>query len=61
MLDKFDTFVFDCDGVLWHGTDPIPGASETLAALKAQGKHLYFVTNTSTSSRGPHMNHLPEQ
>lgn len=33
-IDKFDTFLFDCDGVLWHGDDLEPGAIEVLAYLR---------------------------
>lgn len=48
---QFDNIVFDCDGVLWNGNDPMPGAAETLKSLQAHGKNLYFVTNASTTPR----------
>lgn len=38
-------------GVLWSGAVPIEGSIETLAALHAAGKRLFFVTNNSTKSR----------
>ncbi|AGO10272.1 AaceriABL184Wp [[Ashbya] aceris (nom. inval.)] len=50
-LDQYDTFLFDCDGVLWLGTHLLPLVKETLAMLAAKGKKLYFVTNNSTKSR----------
>ena len=39
-IDKFDVFLFDCDGVLWEGTRPIPGAIEVLHYLRKQGMRL---------------------
>ena len=51
IVDGIDTFVFDCDGVLWHGERAVPGAAAAVRALARRGKHLYFVTNNSTSTR----------
>lgn len=50
LLSNTDIFVFDCDGVLWRGGHPIPGAMETISALRNMKKMVYFVTN-STESR----------
>ncbi|EFR03631.1 4-nitrophenylphosphatase [Nannizzia gypsea CBS 118893] len=50
-VDKFDTFLFDCDGVLWSGDTPFKGAVETLDMLRNKGKRIVFVTNNSTKSR----------
>lgn len=50
-LSHFDTVMFDCDGVLWHETSPIPGAIETLQRLEQMGKRLLFATNNSGKSR----------
>ncbi|KAF2399534.1 4-nitrophenylphosphatase [Trichodelitschia bisporula] len=50
-LDKFDVFLFDCDGVLWSGDAIFPGTVETLEMLRSKGKRLVFVTNNSTKSR----------
>ncbi|PLB38367.1 4-nitrophenylphosphatase [Aspergillus candidus] len=50
-LDKFDVFLFDCDGVLWSGDHCFPGTNETLELLRSQGKQVVFVTNNSTKSR----------
>ncbi|CCF58614.1 hypothetical protein KAFR_0F00170 [Kazachstania africana CBS 2517] len=50
-LDKYDTFLFDCDGVLWLGNHLLPNTKEILAKLNSLGKQLVFVTNNSTKSR----------
>lgn len=51
LLDNHDTFIFDCDGVIWLGDHVIPGAIESLLLLKKLGKQIIFVTNNSTKSR----------
>lgn len=43
--------LFDCDGVLYRGTDPMPSASETIQSLLSSGKSVFFVTNNAASSR----------
>ncbi|KAI9807049.1 MAG: hypothetical protein M1825_005766 [Sarcosagium campestre] len=50
-LDEFDTFLFDCDGVLWSGDHVFDGTVETLELLRSKGKRIVFVTNNSTKSR----------
>ncbi|SSD59784.1 related to 4-nitrophenylphosphatase [Saccharomycodes ludwigii] len=50
-LDKYDTFLFDCDGVLWSGSILLPKVKETLKLLAKLNKQLIFVTNNSTKSR----------
>ncbi|KDN38086.1 2-phosphoglycolate phosphatase [Tilletiaria anomala UBC 951] len=51
ILDKYDTFLFDCDGVIWSGDDLIPGAKSVLAKLRKRGKQVVFVTNNASKSR----------
>ncbi|KAG0025723.1 hypothetical protein BGZ81_006943 [Podila clonocystis] len=50
-VDKFDTFLLDCDGVLWHGSHVLDGILDTIDFLRKNGKRLVFVTNNSTLSR----------
>ncbi|CAG8448864.1 12562_t:CDS:2 [Acaulospora colombiana] len=50
-LEKFDTLLLDCDGVLWHEDTVLPGIKEALSLLRQKGKRLIFVTNNSTKSR----------
>ncbi|KAI5118365.1 hypothetical protein M0805_004337 [Coniferiporia weirii] len=51
LLDKYDTWLFDCDGVLWLGTGLIEGALEVLQLLRARKKNVVFVTNNAMLSR----------
>ena len=48
LAQAFSRFVFDLDGVVWKGEEPIPGAPDTLRALRDSGKRLCFVTNNSS-------------
>jgi 4-nitrophenyl phosphatase len=36
LLDKYDTWMFDCDGVLWRGDGLIDGALDVLHVLRSQ-------------------------
>ncbi|KAF8893092.1 HAD-like domain-containing protein [Infundibulicybe gibba] len=51
LLDKYDTWMFDCDGVLWHGDRVIDGIVEVLDILRSRNKKVLFVTNNATKSR----------
>lgn len=51
LLEAYDTFLFDCDGVLWRGDHLLPLVVETLHLLQSKGKKLIFVTNNLTKSR----------
>ncbi|KAH6897254.1 HAD-like domain-containing protein [Thelonectria olida] len=57
-IDKFDTFLFDCDGVLWSGDHIFEGVPETIAMLRSKGKRTVFVTNNSTKSRSEYLKKL---
>ncbi|KAI8826594.1 HAD-like domain-containing protein [Fimicolochytrium jonesii] len=50
-IDSIDTFLFDCDGVIWSGSHVIDHVREVLKTLRQKGKRLLFVTNNSTKSR----------
>jgi glycerol-1-phosphatase len=47
LLERYGAFLFDLDGVLYRGDEPVPGASEALAALRGAGRRAAFVTNNS--------------
>ncbi|KAF9045284.1 p-nitrophenyl phosphatase [Panaeolus papilionaceus] len=51
ILDDYDTWLFDCDGVLWRGDHLIEGVTEVLGILRQQNKKVVFVTNNATKSR----------
>ncbi|CAF3879444.1 unnamed protein product [Rotaria magnacalcarata] len=51
LLSDNDTFLFDCDGVLWNFPQIFTGAIELLNYLTAEGKRLFFVTNNSTKTQ----------
>ena len=47
LADRYDCFLFDLDGVLYRGDQPVPGAAEGLAGLRRRGKRVAFLTNNS--------------
>jgi glycerol-1-phosphatase len=47
IADRYDSFLFDLDGVLYRGDQPIAGAADVVAELRAAGKGIAFVTNNS--------------
>lgn len=46
-----DLFLFDLDGTVYMGDNPIEGAVETLARLTAIGKKVIFLTNNSSKDK----------
>lgn len=56
LLSRFDTFVFDADGVLWTGDIPIPGAAEWInTLLDDETKTVFITTNNSTKTLEQYM------
>jgi HAD superfamily hydrolase (TIGR01450 family) len=47
LVDEYDGFLVDLDGVVWEGRELLPGAVEALAALREAGREVVFVTNNS--------------
>ncbi len=45
--EHMSTFIFDLDGTIYLEDDPIPGARETLAALRAGGHDVLFASNNT--------------
>ncbi len=43
--------LFDLDGVLYNGDDPIPGAAEAVSLVRKSGLPSLFVTNTTSRPR----------
>ena len=50
-LKDIRVFLFDMDGTLNMGEEPIDGAMETLKILTEKGKTVCFVTNNSSKSK----------
>jgi 4-nitrophenyl phosphatase len=44
------TWALDLDGVLWTGSEPIPGSADAVGMLLAHGHEVVFVTNNSFGS-----------
>ena len=61
LLKEVEALVFDCDGVIYQHTDVIPGVPEALAALRAAGKRIFFVTSAATASRASLAKKLTEK
>lgn len=51
LIDKYDTFLFDCDGVLWNGDAVVDGVIDVLRMLREKNKSVIFVTNNASKSR----------
>lgn len=47
VADGPKTFIFDLDGVVYLDSEGVPGAGETLNALRADGHQVLFATNNS--------------
>eukprot|EP00002_Diphylleia_rotans_P001214 TRINITY_DN1067_c0_g1_i1.p1 TRINITY_DN1067_c0_g1~~TRINITY_DN1067_c0_g1_i1.p1 ORF type:complete len:195 (-),score=31.38 TRINITY_DN1067_c0_g1_i1:631-1215(-) len=57
-IDRFDAFLFDCDGVLWLGDKLISNVDAVLSQLRLQGKKVFFVTNNATKGRESYVEKL---
>lgn len=47
LVERYDHVLLDLDGCVWVGDEPTPGAAEAVAALRAAGKGIAFVTNSA--------------
>jgi HAD superfamily hydrolase (TIGR01450 family) len=50
LAQRYDQFILDLDGCVWVGSEPTPGAVETIAELRERGKRVAFATNDARSS-----------
>jgi HAD superfamily hydrolase (TIGR01450 family) len=44
-VSRYDHVLLDLDGCVWLGDQALPGAAEAVAALRAAGKSVLFLTN----------------
>lgn len=51
-------YIFDLDGTLFWGEEPIPGASKALAKLRQAGAGIRFLTNNSSQTRDTYVSKL---
>jgi NagD protein len=47
----YNAYIFDQDGTIYLGDDLLPGAAETIAALRKAGKRTIFISNNPTKTR----------
>jgi 4-nitrophenyl phosphatase len=47
-VKRYALYIFDMDGTLFRGDEPLPSARETVAALRAEGALVCYLTNNST-------------
>ena len=45
-LSDFDAILFDLDGTIYWGTELIPGANDTIAFFRNNGKKVFFRVET---------------
>ncbi len=50
-MPSFDGFIFDLDGTVYLGEEALPGAVETIRALRQRGKPILFVSNKPLEPR----------
>jgi glycerol 3-phosphatase-2 len=48
----YDAMLFDLDGTVYHGPQPIPGVAEVIRGLRERGTAVRFVTNNASRAPG---------
>ena len=56
--DRVRLVIFDLDGVIYRGSEPVPGASELVAWLHAERVTVRFATNNSMVARAGYVDRL---
>ncbi|MGC8784366.1 MAG: HAD-IIA family hydrolase [Armatimonadota bacterium] len=51
-------YIFDLDGVIYRGEEPMPCAAETIQRLREEGKMVRFLTNNSALTREAYVRRL---
>jgi glycerol-1-phosphatase len=60
LWNAYDVAMLDLDGVVYVGRDAVPGATDHLAAARAAGMHLAYVTNNASRPPSAVADHLRE-
>ena len=50
LVDRYNGFIIDLDGVIYLSGDPVPGSPEVVRYLLESGKQFVFLTNNSVST-----------
>jgi 4-nitrophenyl phosphatase len=50
--------IFDLDGVVYRGSEPVPGAAQLVEFLHRHGAAIRFATNNSTATRSTYVDRL---
>ena len=58
LISNYDTFLLDCDGVLWTNKQPIDGVANTLSHLQSLKKNLIFITNNNETIPQTYINKI---
>ncbi len=54
----YNAFLFDLDGTIYLGDTPLPGAVETITALRNAGRRTIFLSNNPTKTRAQYVTKL---
>src|SRR3954452_18411886 len=60
LVDGYDAALFDLDGVVYLGPEPVPGAAAGVARLRERGTPLGYVTNNAARTPEEVAAHLRE-
>ncbi|WP_344073368.1 HAD-IIA family hydrolase, partial [Prauserella alba] len=58
LLDVCDALLFDLDGTVYRGGEPVPGAAEAVAWARGRGTPVRFVTNNASKAPDAVVQHL---
>ncbi|ATG55079.1 haloacid dehalogenase [Brachybacterium ginsengisoli] len=58
LLDLHDALLFDLDGTLMHGSQPIPHAAEAVETARKAGRAVVFATNNASRTPQQAADHL---
>jgi len=50
-MARYPLYIFDLDGTVYRGDEPIPQAVETVRTLKGEGSGVRYLTNNSSQTR----------
>lgn len=57
-MRRYPIYIFDLDGTLFRGDDPIPGAAGALSRLRTDGSAIRYLTNNSGLTREDYLKKL---